>query len=328
MDQNKVFASCLRPDFTRKVAGWLEKGYAVNIYGTEDKGIHRLVDDLGGIVPEGTRFIPLNMKGLAYSYTDFISSLASGLGLDGGTTSDVKSVISNYLSRTSGMLWLCITHFEQLAEKQVEGKPVDVSGYDIHFLNYLNSLRNTQQVALLICSNQLVKNQELYVGGQKVNGSRIEFSERHALPDLSFTETEDYLLSRMDETIAQQIREDRPIYLDELIVELNGYAQSIGLTEFIANQKLDPKWDRREFKTYFNYWKKAFRKNHSASIDRKIGQFERETNKWYNRLGRLLGIGKIWGRMHTRLKILIGILAAIAAGLYKYGEQLFNFISK
>jgi hypothetical protein len=324
----RPFADCLRPTFTEKVQNWLLKGQLINIYGTEAQGIHRLVDGLKQHEPEYALFLRFNMKGYADSYQDFLTAVADGLGLPTATSTDLRSLINNYLGSMPDKLWLCLEHFDRLADRQVDGKDVDRAGYDIHFLNYLNSLKNNPQVSLIICSNRMVGSQELHIGGRAVTGSRLDFTEKPALPALTIKELENYLLLRLP---AGETREafaaQKPSYYNLLIKKLHEHPATVPFLEFLADQQLEPDWGTERFLVAWRQWEQEYNRNHSPSLDRRLGTWEKIAKTISGRLGRMLGIGKLWQASSKQAKLLIGLITSAAVALWQWWEELLLWLN-
>lgn len=319
---------CLRPAFTEKALGWLQRGKAVNIFGDEGKGIGRLAEDLALGCPPEARFVRLSMKSFAYSYADFLQALADALGIDKAPDADIRLLLNNFLASNNRQLWLCLEHFDRLADKEVDNKPVDDKGYDIHFLNYLNSLHNDPRVSLLVCSRREIRAQELYIGGKTVSGSRLEFSERVALPDLTFAEIEAYLYRSMPDSVQKTtLFKKKPAFFTTLITEIDAHSESAYFADFVAGQAIDPAWDLNSFQERLRFWKKEYTRLHAPTFDRRLGRFEKGSRHLMDRTGRMLGITKMWRSIGLKMKLAIAALASIALGGLKWGEQVWIFIS-
>ena len=167
---------CLRPFFTEQIANYLAAGRSVNVYGKEGHGLGRLIEDLGRCCPEGVKFIPISMKSYADSYDGFIQALCDALHIREQDHLDLRTVLNRYLDSHKNYIWLCLEEFNRLSERKMDNKKVDAKGYDLNFLNYLNSLNNNQRVALLLTSQREINTQELSIGGQRVRGSRLDIA--------------------------------------------------------------------------------------------------------------------------------------------------------
>ncbi len=320
-------SNALRPAFTEKVIGWLERGKSVNVFGDEGQGIGRLAEDLAKNTPAPVRFHRFNMKGYADSCADFLQAVADALGIQKSAGDDIRGLLNNFLDTLPGTLWLCLEHFDRLAERQVDGKNVDAAGYDIHFLNYLNSLSNNPRVSLLVCSRLEIRATELYVGGKAVSGSRLEFSERVALPDLTFQEIEQYLERRMpDSPLKTGLFAEKPPFYALLIREIDAHKASVPFAEFLADKPIDPKWSVKEFDGFLKIWKKDYAQSHAPTIDRRIGHFEKWMRRLKHRVNRVFGIGETGGAIFKKLKLAAVLLAPTGLAIWKWGEQFWAWI--
>lgn len=320
--------NCLRPAFTEKVIAWLNTGKSINVFGAEGQGIQRLTEDIAMGCPPAVKYIRLSMRSYADSHAGFLQALADALGLEKTNDADIRLLINNYLRTNEQNIWLCLEHFDRLADKQVDDKRVDTQGYDIHFLNYLNSLRNIPRISLLICSRRELRAQELYIGGETVHGSKLEFSEKVPLSTLTFAEIEAFLKSRMPDSSGKNILFDqKPIFYTELITEIDAHPESVGFAALVADQPIDPTWNLDDFHERFRFWKSEYARLHARTIDRKIGGFEKDSRRWLHRAGRMLGIGKMWRSIGVKMKVVIVLISTLALGGWRWGEQVWVFIS-
>jgi len=327
MNPPTSYSNCLRPAFTEKVIDWLERGKAINIVGDEGQGIGRLVEDLSKGCPPTVRFVRLSMRAFADSYAGFLQALADALGIQETPGEDIRLLLNNFLATGGQQLWLCLEHFDRLSEKHVDGKTVDTPGYDIHFLNYLNSLHNNSRVSLLVCSRREIRAQELYIGGKAVSGSRLEFSERVSLPDLTFAEIEAYLVRRMPDSVYKTaFFQQKPPFYTEFITEIDAHPDSVAFTDFVAGREIKPDWSLDEFRELLRFWKSEYSRLHAPTFDRRLGHFEKGSKLWLYRAGRMLGIGRIWRSIGLKMKLALALLTSMALGGWRYVEQTMSFI--
>lgn len=321
-------ANCLRPAFTEKVIAWLNTCKSINVFGAEGQGVQRLTEDIALGCPPAVKYIRLSMRSYADSHAGFLQALADALGLEKTNDADIRLLINNYLSTNKQNIWLCLEHFDRLADKQVDDKRVDTQGYDIHFLNYLNSLHNNPRISLLICSRLEIRAQELYIGGKTVHGSKLEFSERVSLPGLTITEIEVFFKRAIPDSAEKtRLFEQKPPFYNELIMEFVAHPESVGFAAWVADQPIDPTWNLDAFHARLRFWKSEYARLHARTIDRKIGGFEKDSRRWLYRAGRMLGIGKMWRSIGAKMKIAIGLIGTLALGGWRWGEHLWAFIS-
>lgn len=322
------FANALRPVFTEKVQGWLNLGKSINIFAESGQGLPRLAENLQAACPDDARFVRINMKSCAASYAEFLQALADGLDCQKADGQDIRSMVNNALDTMPKKLWLCLEHFDRLADAQVEGKNVDTSGYDIYFLNYLNSLSNNTRVSLLVCSQLAVVAQELYIGGKRVSGSRLEFSERCQLPKLTFTEIEAALFRRMSDSVDKTaIFKKKPPFFSALIAAISDHAETADFAEFIADQPIRADWTMAKFDALLASWKRAFDQQSRPTIDRRLGSWEKWSRRCIDRVDRALGIGRLWRRASLRVKIAVLAATPAALAVWHYWEYCYTYIS-
>ncbi|MEO6039833.1 MAG: hypothetical protein ABIQ93_15570, partial [Saprospiraceae bacterium] len=191
-----------------------------------------------------------------------------------------------------------------------------------------NSLHNNPRISLLVCSRKAIDAQELYIGGKAVSGSRLEFSERVPLSDLTFAEIEAYLERRMPDS-AQKIAlfTQKPSFYTPLITEIDAHPECIGFAEFVAEQSIDPTWNFDAFQERLRFWKKEYTRLHTRTFDRKLGHIEQETRRWKHRTDRFLGLSKLWRSIGLKMKIALALLVSLALGGWKWMEQGWAFAS-
>ncbi len=318
-------ANCLRPTFAEKLIGWLQRGKAINVIGDEGQGMQRLHEDVAEGCPPTVRFIPLSMRSYADSYAGFLQALSDALGIERTADADIRLVLNNFLHTSSQNIWLCLEHFDRLADKQVDNKPVDDKGYDIHFLNYLNSLHNNPRVSLLVCSRREIRAQELYIGGKAVSGSRLEFSEREKLPDLTFAEIEAYFERRLPNTAYKAaFFQQKPIFYTELITEIDAHPESVGFADLVAGQNIDPNWSLDGFRERLRFWKEEYTRLHARTIGNKLIQIEKGSLRWLSHVRKLRRIGNIW----RLIFLILGLIGMQLFGGWKWlAEHVWPFIS-
>lgn len=322
MNDRPTTPQALRPEFTPKVAAWLNAGQTVNLYAPAGQGMSRLIDDLRAWRPEGVRMARINMKSCASSFSEFLRTLADALGLQAAEGDDCRVLVNRFLDqKTAERLWLCLERFDALADARVEGTSVDVEGYDIHFLNYLNHLRNQERIGLLICSAQPVRTRELYIGGRPVSGSKLEFSRRVHLPDLSQEEIRAELVRTFPALSSQAVA-----LLEDLVSAIFRHRQPAAFLHYLCQQEVDPTLTRETLQKRLKTWRKDFDHQSTPGIDQRIGRLERLTRRWAERLGRLLGIGYLWQHLGQKLKIALGLIVSALAA-WQWGEKIWNFLT-
>lgn len=328
MNPTDNLSNALRPAFTEKTLGWLAQGKTINVFGEEGQGIGRLVDDLATNCPSAVQFVRLSMRSFADSYAGFLQALADALDITLAPSADIRIVLTNFLGASKRKLWLCLEHFDRLADQQVNNKLVDTQGYDLHFLNYLNSLKNTSRVSLLVCSRREIRAQELYIGGKPVPGSKLEFSEREPLPTLTFAEIEACLAQRApDSPQKTALFATKPPFYTLLVTEIHAHPKAADFAYFVAAQPIDPTWDMNAFQERLLFWKKQFTKQHAPTLDRQFGHVEKWSRLWLRRAGRVLNIGKIWNKIGLTMKITFILLTSLALGGWKWLAQAWAFIA-
>jgi hypothetical protein len=321
--------SCLRPDFTGKVAQLLDKSRTVNVFGEEGHGLGRLVDDLAHCCPDEARFIRLNMKSFADSYEGFLQALGDALDVRESENRDLRTTINRFLTDTESRIWLCIENFDRLASKLTGDKSVDVEGYNIHFLNYINGLNNNPRVSLLLTSRREIATQELYIGGKRVRGSRLDIGQRLSLEDLTFTEIENHLQGALPVAASKKARPLKQLpFFAILVTEIAAHPEPFYFLEFIAHKiPTDPATPSDELQSLMRHWKKDYAGKHSRSTDLLISDLEHDAGRWLDRASRLLGISKVIRSINTRIALILGIIGSVFWGIYQYGERLWHWLA-
>lgn len=324
MNDRLTTPKVLRPEFTSKVAAWLREGQTVNLYASAGQGMSRLIDDLQALHPEGVRMVRINMKSCAGSFSGFLQTLADALDLQAAAGDDCRVLINRFLGpKTAEQLWLCLERFDALADARVDGTAVDVQGYDICFLNYLNHLRNQERIGLLICSARPVRTCELYIGGRPVSGSKLEFSRQVPLPTLSHGEIRAELVHTFPALSSQAVA-----LLEDLVAAIFQHRQPAAFLHYLCQQEMiDPTLTREALQRGLKTWQQGFDRQRTPGIDQRIGRLESATRRWADRLGRLLGIGYLWQRLGKKLKITLGSIIAIAFAAWQWGAKIWNFLS-
>lgn len=314
----------LRPRFTEKVARLLQSGKTINIHGKKGQGMTRLLDDLAQCLPQDTRMVRIDMKSCAGSFEAFLATLADDLGLPDQDGRDLRTLLSRFLDSTSQKLWLCLHHFDALSRVKVDNSAVDIDGYNINFLNFLNHLRNNSRVALLVCSDKPVPVRELYIGGRPVSGSKLEFSLVLPLPVLATAE----IAEALKHTFPDLARPEKDDILGHLSMTIFRHEMPVPFLEFVCAQEYAADWSNNEMKQKISEWKREFETNCTPTLPKRIGNLLRTSRFWAEQLGRVTGIALLWQRMGTSLKVTLGILVALAAALLHWGSTVWNVISQ
>lgn len=328
---NQIPPDCLRPAFTERVSRLLAEGRPVNVYGKEGHGLVHLVDDLKRCCPDPVQFVRLSMRSYAGSYDGFLMALCDALHIPvGAEKPDFRSTINRFLEQPGNRLWLCLEHFDRLADEQVDNKAVDAQGYDIHFLNYLNSLNNNPNVSLLLTSEHEITTRELYIGGRRVRGSRLDIAQRHPLERLTFAEIEAHLQRCMPASeAASAFFQNQPAFFASLVTEIHTHPAPLFFLEHIAAKiptELDTPLDRCH--ELMRFWKKDYDARHARSTDLLLNDMERTTRRWVDRSTRALGIGKMLRAINTNVGRIVTILGLILLGLYQWGERAWGWVSQ
>ncbi|MBL7797816.1 MAG: hypothetical protein JNJ90_15075 [Saprospiraceae bacterium] len=327
---NQIPPDCLRPAFTERVSRLLAEGRPVNVYGKEGHGLVHLVDDLKRYCPEPVQFVRLSMRSYAGSYDGFLMALCDALHIPTGAEKpDFRSTINRFLEQPGNRLWLCLEHFDRLADEQVDNKAVDVQGYDSHFLNYLNSLNNNPNVSLLLTSEHEIATRELYVGGKRVRGSQLDIARRYPLERLTLAEIEAHLQRCMPTSEATSaFFQNQPTFFTSLVTEIDAHPAPLFFLEHIASKiptGLDTPLER--YHELMQFWKEDYDANHAKSTDLLIHDAELKVRRWLDRTKRVLGISKILRAINTKAGMTIAIIGSILYGLYQWGQQAWDWVS-
>lgn len=317
----------LRPQLTKTILDLLADGKSVNVFGEEGQGLNRLVDDLVKLKPADAQLVRLSMKSYAHSYSGFAADLRRQLGSAAVENSDesIATAVNRFVERPNvSILWLVIEHFDRLTEKPAANESVDTEGYNRAFLDYLNSFRNNTKIRLLFTSTHQIKTQELYVGGARVSGSRLELSAYKDLPPLLSEDIKAELGWRCAFVAPPYWESPEGLYLWGI---LNAHPQAYLFLDFVAD-RLEPS-DKTDFKTFEQLiakWKSDFDKQNAPNLDKRLGHLEAWSNRFLERTTRFLGISKIWKKINTKIGRIAVILAGFGALAYSWGEKMYNFV--
>lgn len=300
--------SALRPSFTKKIAGYLLKGFKVNVYSAETQGLHQLIDDLQEHCPQDVFFLRINMRSHAHSFESYLLALGDALQLHHPERHNLRSALLEYLDQHPGQkLQLCLENFDQLCEQRVDQQAVDKKGYNLDFLTHLNSFGNNPQVALLFSSARKLDTHELYIGGTRVRGSRIDVKHKEPLPRLTFTEIENNLLSLVPAEVAAVLHKKPPFHT-LLVTHIANHPDPADFMRFIASSiPVDAGLSNTAFEQYLVHWQQEYKTQQRHSTDLQLNDLSRWVKHQGRRLLRLVGIGK---ELSKASKIIYGFLAA------------------
>jgi|GEM_PF-2577082 len=319
---------CLRPASTETIAQHLDGGLTVNVFGDEGQGLHQLVEDLKNCCPETAKFVRVSMRACAGSYDGFLEAVCTSLGIPDRAGLDFRSLLNRYLDAGSHQVWLCLEYFDRLSDEKVDNKSVDTKGYDIDFLNYLNSLHNSDKVSLLLTSKLAILGQELYIGGKRVRGSRLDISKHIPLEDLTFSEIEAQLRRFMKESpeVAAFFKE-KPAFYTPLVYEISNHAAPFLFLEFMAKKVPLVPTTMAEFQKLLAFWKADFGRKFSHTRDIRISNLERWVGKLLDRTTRLFGISNLLQKTKKQVLLILGSTSAMILALMKYGAEAWSWIS-
>lgn len=307
--QEPPLSRCLRPDFTARILQQLSKGQSVNVFGAERPGLKKLVDDIRHCCPDGNTCVGLSMRSYAHSFRGFLTALCDALGVQETEKQDMRTTLLGFIDRHPGQIWLCLEDFDQLSERTVDAKSVDAQGYNIDFLNHLNSFRNIPRISLLFTSTYQLDTRELYIGGKRVRGSVLDIPEHLPLPALDFQEIENYLAGIVPARTAQALAAKPPFYTP-LITEIAAHPAPSEFMHYIADKvPADPNTHLDDFLEKMRYWKQEYAAHHALSWDLRLNNIARDTSHWSRRAGRVVGVGKNLKSIHKKLLLTAGLLA-------------------
>lgn len=201
--QNEPFL--LRPILTGELEEELRLGRLINLYGEERNGLSYTISDLEKIRPDNVIWVPINMRTCAESFGGFMQQLANGLSLPTNAPLSFREMVNRWLDNnnaaaTPQKLYLCLENFDRLHDTHT-----DKEGYDIDFLNYLNGLRNTDNVGILITSAKKMNMTDIYIGGVALSGSRLDIGVYKPLPVLTAENIEHFLLQKVSPEVSNYL---------------------------------------------------------------------------------------------------------------------------
>lgn len=136
-------ACCLRPAFTRQLAGKVADGGAINLISPHGQGRRRTLADLHRLLPPSTAILQGNLRNHPNSAQALLADLGRQISPD---TNDLGTLLTQ-LTQTKRK-WLLILHnFDELRKTKE-------SGYNALFFTHLNSIVNSPAIALLIVSEE------------------------------------------------------------------------------------------------------------------------------------------------------------------------------
>jgi hypothetical protein len=318
--------SALRPSFTKKIANYLHNGFKVNVYSSETQGLRQLIDDLEQNCPSDVKFLRINMRSHVHSFTSYLLALSDALKLPNPEQYNLRSALLEYLDQHPGQkLQLCLENFDQLCEERVGDQAVDKLGYNLDFLTHLNSFGNNPRIALLFSSTRKLDTRELYIGGTRVSGSRIDVKHQELLPRLNFTEIENHLLHLVPDEVATVLQEKPPFYT-LLITHIANHPDPADFMGFIASSiPADAGLSNADFEQYLAHWQQEYKMQQRFSTDLRLNKFGRWVKHQLRRLLRLVGISK---DLSTAAKIIRGLVTVglVSIPFWEKVQQLWSWV--
>lgn len=316
----------LRPNFTTKIADYLSKGFKVNVYSVEKQGLIQLIEDLRQACSNNTHFISLNMNSHAHNFESYLLALGDALGLK-VAPENMRMALIDYLDQHPNRnIQLCLENFDQLSEKSINNQKVDRQGYNIDFLNHLNSFGNNPRIALLFTSTHQLNTQELYIGGERVRGSKIDVKYREALPELDFAEIAAYLQKICPAANDLFQQNHLPAFCNVLIPEIARQGDPTDFMHFIADRiPHTPEIKVNEFQKYLTAWKKTYARENMPSTEIRLSNLGQLTKQWANWALRLVGIGQNLSLVHKRIIALCAVLLPIIWAIFRWWEWVTSF---
>jgi hypothetical protein len=325
---NNELTPYLRPHFTAKIAEYLSSGFKINVYSKEKQGLKQLIDDLDHCCPPGDHFVRIPMRSFTHSFSAYLTALCDALKVQPTPRLDLRIALLNFLDQhPESKLWLCLEDFDQLSERVVGGKTVDAAGYNLDFLNHLNSFVNNEKIAILFTSQYKLETQELYIGGERVRGSKIDLRAEEMLPELDFEEIDVYLQKITPPEVAAVLQQKPPFH-KILIPKIQTQSDPTAFMHFIADRiPADAQMDLRTIQEKTTHWEREYTQQSASSTDKWLNELSRTVKHWLRRAGRLVGIGKNVKALYLRLLLLFAILTGITFSMWNNILKLIGWVT-
>lgn len=311
----------LRDTFTQNICQKLMDGFSLNVYcEKQGQGLSRLVQDIAQAKKEDARIARINMKSYTSSYSGFISDLAGQLKVGGNEALEMETLIGRFLETHPRKVLLLLENFDALFVPGIDAK------YDIQFVNYLNSLRNKDNVGLLLTTRKKISTEAIYFEGKLGSGSMIDLSDRVELLRLTLPQIEEelYRLAANNSTLQNYLRKNAA--LKNLFVgAIDKHPQCYHFLGFVYS-KLEnlssPEKNVQEIERLISQWQKEYQKGNHIAFGKHISKWKKGVNYVSFHTNEIFGMHNALQKVKAKWLIIGGSLIAVGYTLYQYGEKI------
>lgn len=261
-------AHFLRPELTTYLIKQLQRGDAINIYGSPGIGKSRLLEDIRKADISDLHVTrPVSFRGFCKSYQGFCEEVWNSTGLD-TTKKSPKTFneIIEQLDNSKKKILLIIDDFQYLSEN-----PNLDTKFNQRFIDSLNGIKNMAGVSLLVVSLKPLTTLTLYIKPDPVTS--ILSLKPLEIEQLSSNELEHEVHRRYKRN--RTIKESIPLLVGYICDLENNYA----LLDYFVS-KIVCLGDQKISHTKLQAWESDFRQARRSSGTKKAMVLNHHIKKW------------------------------------------------
>lgn len=312
----------LRETFTQNICDDLRKGFSLNVYSKPGNGLSRLVHDIANTQKAETKIIRINMKSYMDSHAGFMNDLAGQLNIPVDIEKQIETLISRWLLENNQKILLLLENFDALFAPGIDAQ------YDTSFVNYLNSLRNRDNIGLLLTTRKKISKEAIYFGGKLDSGSKIDLHEREELPRLrlAMQQIEAELLRRAEHNVPLQNYLKRNVAHKNLCIgAIYKHPQPYDFLSMVASKLENSNNNSKkitEFEKILTQWQKEFTRSDRAAVGVRISKWKRLVAYINFHTNELFGTYTILQKVKVKWVIIVSGIVALGFSLYRYSEKI------
>ncbi|WP_299462286.1 hypothetical protein [uncultured Microscilla sp.] len=250
-----LFDHSLRPAFTEKIAKTLFLQHtSVNIYGEDGAGKSRLFTDLLKALRlisfDNYRPVFIDFKNHAYAYDDMLLELHKQLGTGSEVPTDFMSFFEDIEQQNRWYL-LFFYHFDAILDN-----PKIDTGFNAHFFDQLNALKNKRNVGLIVTTQQPHRGSYVFAEGKAYSNSWLNL-KMEAIPALTDMQVTIELEKRLSNDYFQWLHH-HPNERKQIEQKIRETPNTYQMLVFLAEQ-LNAKADEEvKFDERLHKWQKKY----------------------------------------------------------------------
>lgn len=254
---------CLRPIFTERIVQLLQRGKLLNVIGSDETGVRRLLEDIDACKLPNITTLFVNLKNYYASYHGLVNDLWEQLGHEGQKPDTLDALLERYNDHRK-QIFLLFHHFDALLDN-----PQSDPQYNVAFYDTLNNLRHQANYALVCVTKKPHDRSFVFIDGKSYRSSWLDF-EQIWLPALKHEE----VIHEVKRRKLPLSRKNRNLLIKQVRLHQAPYQ----LLEFFTNKILDHEDKTLPFPERVQRWEKEFnrmqRRVKSTFIITLIGQLE------------------------------------------------------